>query len=59
MWTHDATRWAIDNAKTLNPIWLTMDDAFGYGTHRQNRNIWTSDIGTYGLDPDHLKNTMT
>jgi reductive dehalogenase len=58
MWTHDATRWAIDKAKFLDPVWLTMDDAFGYGEHRENQDIWTSNIGTYGLDPDHLKNTM-
>lgn len=55
MWTHDATRWAIDKADILNPIWLTLDDAFGYGEHRDNKKIWTSNISTYGLDPDQLK----
>lgn len=55
MWTHDATRWAIDKAKFLDPIWLSMDDAFGYGAHRENRKIWTSNIATYGFDPDQLK----
>jgi reductive dehalogenase len=55
MWTHDATRWAIDKAKFLDPIWLTMDDAFGYGEHRENKKIWTSNISTYGFDPEQLK----
>ena len=55
MWTHDATRWAIDNTKFLDPIWLTLDDAFGFGEHRDNKDIWTSNITTYGIDPEQLK----
>lgn len=55
MWTHDATRWAIGNAKFLDPAWLALDDAFGFGEHRDNEKIWASNIGTYGLDPNMLK----
>lgn len=55
MWTHDATRWAIDKAKFLDPIWLNMDDAFGFGRRRENSKIWSSNITTYGIDPDQLQ----
>jgi reductive dehalogenase len=59
MWTHDLTRWAIDNTKFLDPIWLTMDDAFGYGVQRKTKDMWTSNISTYGFDPDQLKRWTT
>lgn len=59
MWTHDATRWAIDKLPVINDVWLTMDDAFGYGATRDTRSIWKTPMGTYGLDPDHMKNTMS
>lgn len=55
MWTHDATRWAINNAKFLDPVWLNLDDGFGFGEHRDNEDIWSSDITTYGIDPEQLK----
>ena len=54
MWTHDATRVAIDDARFLDPVWLGLDDAFGYGEHRENAKIWESNITTYGIDPDQL-----
>ena len=55
MWTHDATRWAIDKAKFLDPVWLNLDDAFGFGETRNSAAMWDSDMSTYGIDPDQLK----
>jgi reductive dehalogenase len=58
MWTHDATRLAIKHIPAINGIWLAMDDGFGYGAHWDPRRIWNTPMGTYGLDPEHLKNTI-
>ena len=58
MVTHDFTRYAIDYAPWLNGIWLTLDDAFGYGELRSHDEAMNMKTGTYGLDPYHFKRTV-
>jgi reductive dehalogenase len=58
MVTHDITRHAINYAPWMNGIWLTLDDAFGYGEVRSHKEIMEMETGTYGLDPYHFKRTV-
>lgn len=50
-WTHDLTRLFVKHARFVNPIWVHMDDAFGFGERRDARSVWNMPVGTYGLEP--------
>ncbi len=53
-WAHHVTRFAIKNMPFANPLWLHLDDAFGFGARRDSNIIWNMKVGTYGLDPDMI-----
>ncbi len=57
MWPHELTKAAIKHAPALNGIWLSMDDAFGYGfwKERNYKDIFKYGVSTYGLDPKKMK----
>lgn len=54
MWAHKFTEWTIKNVPAANPIWLNLDDAFGYGEQRNVDEFWDLDMTTYGLDPSKI-----
>jgi tetrachloroethene reductive dehalogenase len=54
---HDISKWSIKNAKFMNKLWVSMDDAFGWGVKRDPRELWQTRVGTYGLDPEKFHGT--
>ncbi len=40
LWTHDVTRWFIENVPAMNPVWASLDDVLGYGKHWDPRRFW-------------------
>jgi len=54
MWAHHFTEWSIDNIHASHPIWLTLDDAFGYGQRREDLDVFKRDFAPYGMDPDKM-----
>ncbi len=56
LWAHGATEWTIKNMPFLNGIWLTMDDAFGYGERRDPDSIWEHAY-PYGIDAEVVAKT--
>lgn len=51
MWGHKAVEGMIDKVPFMNGLWLTLDDAFGYGERRQEQDVWSQDLTCYGIDP--------
>ena len=51
MWAHAFTEQVIDKAPMFNGLWLTLDDAFGYGERRQEEDLWKQEFACYGIDP--------
>lgn len=39
-WYHDGTRWFIENVPTVDPLWVSLDDALGYGAHWDPEEYW-------------------
>jgi len=54
MWAHHFTEWSIKNVPQADPIWLGLDDAFGYGKQRKDEDVWDL-INVFGLDPQKMK----
>lgn len=50
-WGHDMVHLMVDQAPLADGIWLGLDDAFGYGRRRSEKEIWEAGIGSYGIDP--------
>jgi len=50
MWAHGFTEWCIKHVKASHPVWLHLDDAFGYGRRRDDKQVWDLDITTFGKD---------
>jgi reductive dehalogenase len=51
-WGHHVVKWMIENVSASDDIWLALDDGFGYGKHRTEKEIWQADITCYGIDPE-------
>ncbi|MBW2023381.1 MAG: reductive dehalogenase [Deltaproteobacteria bacterium] len=49
-WGHDVMKSIIDCAPILNPIWVSMDDLFGYGSYRHPQMLWNMEMGPFGID---------
>ena len=41
-WLHDSVRWGIKNTPWLNPLFIKMDDALGYGKQLSGDKFWNS-----------------
>lgn len=50
MWGHAVTETVIDKAPMFNGLWLSLDDAFGYGERRLEQDVWQHDFSCYGID---------
>jgi hypothetical protein len=41
----------VDKAPVADGILLALDDGFGYGRRRSEKEIWEASFGSYGIDP--------
>nr|WP_245168267.1 reductive dehalogenase [Desulfobaculum xiamenense] len=55
MWAHHFTEWSIKNIHASHPVWLNLDDAFGYGERRHDLDVFKRDFAPYGMDPDKME----
>jgi hypothetical protein len=39
-WPHRLAQWSIDNVRWLDPMWVKLDDALGYGKPRRADRFW-------------------
>jgi len=44
-------RGLIKHAPLLNPLWVPLDDLFGYGRMRDPEILWDMKMGPFGIDP--------
>lgn len=51
LWGHKAVETMIDKVPAMNGLWLTLDDAFGYGERRKEEDVWAQEMNCYGIDP--------
>lgn len=58
IWVHKGVEFVIDQMRFMDPVMLGLDDAFGYGERRLEKDVWKTPMGAYGIDPDHTKNVM-
>lgn len=52
LWGHQVVETMIDKVPAMNGLWLTLDDAFGYGERRQEADVWARELNCYGIDAD-------
>ena len=50
-WGHRVIRGLIKHAPLLNPLWVPLDDLFGYGRMRDPEILWDMKMGPFGIDP--------
>jgi reductive dehalogenase len=50
-WGHNVVHWMVDKAPVADGILLALDDGFGYGRRRSEKEIWEASFGSYGIDP--------
>ena len=39
-WFHKLVRWAVDHTRWADPIYVKMDDLFGYGKPKKAEDFW-------------------
>ncbi len=54
-WIHDVIGVTIDKLRFLDPVMLGLDDAFGYGKRRDEKDVWNMTASTYGMDLKRLE----
>lgn len=50
-WGHKVIRGFIKHAPSLNPLWVFLDDLFGYGRMRDPSIAWELELAPFGIDP--------